>query len=196
MPSPTCWMRYVSEWAWAGVRAGDRWDPGDAGVGEGWGRGGQSRGQAPADADLPLAEGAGPGAGGTHRAVPAEAEPEPDRAQRAPGGAAGVGQRGGNGPRVQGPGLGPLRAQPGGHGRLWSPWLCPDAPSPPRSRSCATRSPCGTTCSTSTPPRQRRASPPPPPPHREWGGSLSHHFTCGTAAPGGPGRGVGQESLG
>lgn len=49
----------------------------------------------------PPAERAGPGAGGAHRAVPAEAEPEPDGAQRAAGGAAGAGQRGGTGPWAQ-----------------------------------------------------------------------------------------------
>ena len=160
--------------------------------GRGLGKRGQSRGRALADADLPLAEGAGPGAGGAHRAVPAEAEPVPDRAQRAPGGAAGVGQRGGSGPWVQGLGLSPLRARPGGCGRLWSPRPCPDAPSSPRSRSCATRSPCGMTCSTSTPPRQRRVSPPPPPPRREWGVPVPP-LPRGRAAPGGPGRGIGQE---
>lgn len=154
--------------------------PGTCGGGRA-GEGGQSRGWVPADADLPLAEGAGPGAGGAHRAVPAEAEPEPDRAQRAPGGAARVGQGGGNCPWVQGPGLAPsCTAQR----RLWSPWPCPDVPFPLRSRSCATRSPCGTTCSTSTPPRQRRASLPPPPPCREWGIPVPP-LPRGRAAPGG-----------
>lgn len=64
----------------------------------------------------------------------------------------------GHGPWARSAALAPLRPRP-----------CPDVPSPPpRSRSCATRSPCGTICSTSTPPPRRRASPPRPPPRREW----------------------------
>lgn len=120
---------------------------------------GQIGDRVPADTELPPpAERAGPGAGGAHRAVPAEAEPEPDGAQRAAGGAAGAGQRGGTGPWARSAALAPLCPRP-----------CPDVPSPPpRSRSCATRSPCGTICSTSTPPPRRRASPPRPPPRREW----------------------------
>lgn len=64
----------------------------------------------------------------------------------------------GHSPWARSTALAPLRPRP-----------CPDVPSPPpRSRSCATRSPCGTICSTSTPPPRRRASPPRPPPRREW----------------------------
>lgn len=64
----------------------------------------------------------------------------------------------GHSPWARSAALAPLRPRP-----------CPDVPSPPpRSRSCATRSPCGTICSTSTPPPRRRASPPRPPPRREW----------------------------